>query len=162
MRKEKSTPVSNFHFHFSTIVFSELTLQGSKKRMAKSLCHLHVLSQSSLNITMFCSFTEIFFFEIFDKHKYSQTCHPRLCHFLSSTIPFCKEGDIGVYSIVVLSFSSSGILVNSIFMCSIEVTPSPVVDSFSSLWLTNLICTHLSKTGQCNVQHNLKVSYISQ
>lgn len=36
--KTKSTPVSNFHFHFSTIAFSELTLQSSKKRMAKSLC----------------------------------------------------------------------------------------------------------------------------
>ena len=162
MRKEKSTPVSNFHFHFSTIVFSELTLQGSKKRMAKSLC-VTCMFCHNLHLTLPCSVRlQKKSVEISDKHKYSQTCHQRLCHFLSSTIPFCKEGDIEVYSIVVLSFSSRGILVHSIFMCSIEVTPSPVVDSFSSLWLTNLICTHLSKTGQCNVQHNLKVSYISQ
>ena len=164
MRKEKSTPVSNFHFHFSTIVLSELTLalQGSKKRTAKSLC---VTCMFCHNIHLTIPYSVLLqkkSVKIFDKHKYSQTCHPRLCHFLSSTIPFCKEGDIGVYSIVVLSFSSSGILVNSIFMCSIEVTPSPVVDSFSSLWLTNLICTHLSKTGQCNVQHNFTVSYINQ
>ena len=112
MGKEKSTPVSNFHFHFSTIASSELTLQGSKKRMAKNLC-VTCMFCHNIHLTLPCSvLLQKKSVEIFDKHKYSHPCHPRFCHFLSSTIPFCKEGDIGVYSIVVLSFSSSGILVN--------------------------------------------------
>lgn len=110
--KTKSTPVSNFHFHFSTIAFSELTLQSSKKRMAKSLC-VTCMFCHNIHFTLPCSvLLKKKSVEIFDKHKHSHTCHTRFCHFLSSTIPFCKDGDIGVYSIVVLSFSSSGILVN--------------------------------------------------
>ena len=47
-----------------------------------------------------------------------------------------KEGDMGFYGIVVLSFFSSGIAVILILMCGIVVSSSPAVYGFSPFWLT--------------------------
>ena len=47
-----------------------------------------------------------------------------------------KEGDMGVYGIVVLGFFSCGISVILILKCGIAVSSSSAVCGFSSFWLT--------------------------
>ena len=95
MGKEKSTPVSNFHFHFSTIAFSELTLQGSKKRMAKNLC-ITCMFCHNIHLTLPCSvLLQKKSVEIFDKHKYSHTCHPRFAIFYPLPFHFVRRGTLG-------------------------------------------------------------------
>ena len=52
---------------------------------------------------------------------------------------------MGVYSIVVLSFFSSGISVILILMCGIAVSSCPAMCGFSSFWLT-VFCKRRSFT----------------
>ena len=50
-------------------------------------------------------------------------------------LPALMDGDMGVYSITVLSLFSSSISVILILMCDIAVSSSPVVCVFFSFWL---------------------------
>lgn len=63
------------------------------------------------------------------------------------------ERDTGVYSTGVLSFFSSNILVTLILMCSTVVSSSPVVCSFSSVWLN---CIQGEKILLSNAGHHWK------
>ena len=65
------------------------------------------------------------------------------------------EGEMGVYSIVVFCFFSSGISLILISICGIAVSSSPAVCGFSSFWLTVF-----GKRRSEKILHGISVPFI--